>query len=174
MLDIEMLRIEKLIVEREAYEIAFFSMEQNDKEFEFTISQFDDYQEIIVEPFDYGELLIEPAEEYLEKLREEKLISQRIAYEIEYSKNLDYKIIEMDPNRLTEHYDEPDYDIQSYDFEPDFDMYPDDFFDHRPVEEPIYRKPSYNWGDMDYMPNDDYYEDCYYYPDGDLLGIYPL
>jgi hypothetical protein len=169
MLDIEMLRIEKLIVEREAYENAFFSMEPNDIEFELTIPQFDDCQEFIVEPFNYEDELIEPFEDYLEKLREEKLISERIAYEMEYSKKLNYKIIEGNSESLTEPYSKPDYHLLPY-----YDMYPDDFFDHCPVEEPTFRKPSCNWGDMDYMPNDDSYEDCYYYPDGDLLGIYPL
>ena len=40
MKDIEMLRIEKLIEEREAYENEFFSIEQKDTEFDFIISQF--------------------------------------------------------------------------------------------------------------------------------------
>ena len=173
MRDIEMLRIEKLIEERETYENEFFSIEQNDLEFDFTISQYDDCQEIIVEPYDYKEELIEPYEDYLEKLRDEKLIKQRIAYEIEYSKNLDYKIIEMNFDRFSEILDEP-YDEPDYDLEPDFDIYQDDFFDNSPVSEPIIKKPSCYREDMDYMPQDDFYADCYYYPDGDLLGIYPL
>lgn len=168
-----MLRIEKLIEEREAYENEFFSIEQKDTEFDFIISQYEDYQEIIVELYDYEEELIEPYEDYFEKLRDEKLIKQRIAYEIEYSKNLDYKIIEMNSDSLPEILDEP-YDEPDYDFEPDFDICPNDFFDYCPVIEPIIKKPSCYWEDMDYMPQEDYYADCYYYPDGDLLGIYPL
>lgn len=172
MKDIEMLRIKKLIKERESYEIEFFSMKPNDEQFYFTISQFEDNLELIVEPYYYEEELIEPYEDYIEKLRDERLIKERIAYEIEYSKNLDYKIIEMKSDCSIEN--EELYDKPYYNFEPDFDMYPDDFFDYCPVAEPILKKPSCYWDDMDYMPQDDFYTDCYYYPDGDLLGIYPL
>ena len=73
MVDIEMLRIEKLIEEREVYENSFFSMEYKDEEFKFRISQFEEiYQDYLVEPVEYE--LFEPFEDYFEKLRDEKLI----------------------------------------------------------------------------------------------------
>ena len=171
MVDIEILRIEKLIEEREAYENAFFSMEYKDEEFEFRISQFEEiYQDFIVEPVEYEYELYEPFEDYFEKMRDEKLIKERIAYEIDYFKNLDYNIIEIDVESINEPYDEPDYDIEPY-----FDMYYEEYFDPRPVEEPTSRKPRCCCWDLDYMPNDDYDDTCcYYYPDGTLLGIYPL
>lgn len=172
MVDIEMLRIEKLIEEREAYENAFFSMEYKDEEFKFRISQFEElYQDYLVEPIDYEYDLMESFEDYFEKLRDEKLIKERIAYEIEYFKNIDYNIIEIDVESINEPYDEPDYDI-----EPDFEMYYEEDFDPRPLWEPTFRKPHRCCWDSDYMPNDDFNDDayCYYYPDGTLSGIYPL
>lgn len=173
MVDIEMLRIEKLIEEREAYENAFFSMEYKDEEFKFRISQFEEiYQDYLVEPIDYEYGLMESFEDYFEKLRDEKLIKERITYEIEYFKNFTYEPIEMDfLDHVIKSYEESE--IQ----EPDFTMYdffPEDNFDYPPVVEPVFRKPLCHWDEMDYMPNDDFYENCYYYPDGDLLEIYPL
>ena len=171
MVDIEMLRIEKLIEEREAYEKAFFSMEPivNDENLEL-INDFEFTYEVIFEEFEFDEDLHEPAEDYFEKLREEKLIKERIIYEIDYFKDLDYNIIEIDLDKLTEPYEEPDYDLGA-----DFEMYFDDFFDSLPIEEPTFTKLDYCWCDEDYLPHD-YYDnqECYDYPEGpkeNLCGI---
>lgn len=165
MVDIEMLRIEKLIEEREVYENSFFSMEYKDEEFKFRISQFEEiYQDYLVEPVEYE--LFEPFEDYFEKLRDEKLIKERESYELQFFKNIDFDDFKMDTlDILISSYDECDYPTK-HEFENLNEC--NEFFDNFYVEEPIImNKPACGY-DLDYLPNDDIFDnlDCYDYPDG--------
>lgn len=171
MIDIEMLRIEKLIEEREEYENSFFSMEPklNDElTLQFTY-------EIIQEPSDYKLELLEPFEDYFNNLRDEKLIEEREFYEIKYFKNLTKEIIEKDLlDCLIESYEEPNY--LEFKFESFDDDFYDDYFEDYYVEEPVFVKKTCCDCNLDYMPNDNLFDnlDCYDYPEGpneNLNGI---
>ena len=164
MIDFEMLRIEKLIEEREAYENEFFSMEPSFEveNIELDIIQFNSEEEL-ENPFEI--------DDFFDNLRDEQLIREREVYEIQFFKNQNFEMIENDfLDKIIESYNEPEIP------EPDFDWEYDDFSDPCPIEEPVFRKLRSCWCDVDYMPHDDNYYggDCYFYPDGDLLGIYPL
>ena len=175
MIDIEMLRIEKLIEEREDYENAFFAMESNLKELDLTNYQFN--YEIIHKEFDFEDELNEPLDyDYLDKLRDEKLIKERQIYEIDYSKNFNIEIIEKDLlDHIIESYNESDF--LEFDFESYEEVYFEDYFDYcyggYYVEHP--KRPSCG-DDLDYMPHDNLFDnmDCYDYPESpneNLNGI---
>ena len=175
MFDREMLRNEKLIEERMDYEKSFLSMEPNDSEFEFTVSNYCTGHVAIEEAFDFE--LAEPLDDYLDQLRDEKLIDERISYEIECLKDFEGAEIKRDfVDYQIEAYLEPDFefDLEMDDYDLDFDYFEDSPFDCY-WEEPNLRKPRCGC-DRDYMPHDDYDDasECYFYPDGSLLGIYPL
>ena len=106
------------------------------------------------------------------QLRDENLIKERIVSEIVHFKDFEGIPIELDlMDHQIEAYLKPDFD-----FEWDFSMFDNNPFDHHYVEESEFRKSRCCLCGMDYMPHDDFYisSDCYDYPDGDLLGIYPL
>lgn len=166
MIDIEMLRNEKLIEQREEYENAFFAMEPNMDELNLTGIQFP--YEIIPEEFDFEDELNEPLDyDYLDRIRDEKLIEERQIYEINYFRNFNIEIIEKDLlDHIIESYEEPDYfefDYECYDevyFEDDFDYCYGGYY----VEQP--KRPSCG-DDLDYMPHDNLFDymDCYDYPE---------
>ena len=80
MIDFEMLRIEKLIEEREAYENEFFSMEPSFEveNIELDIIQFNSEEEL-ENPFEI--------DDFFDNLRDEQLIREREVYEIQFFKN---------------------------------------------------------------------------------------
>ncbi len=187
--DVELLRMEILIEERENYENEFFSTEHVDEELEYQILQYesliencelncltDDFEE----EFDY---LFEQ-EDSLMNIRDEVLIN-------EYEKGESFEVIAFD------YIDEDFFEFQIESMEEerfleenfqDFDFDPDDY-EHIQYEEAMFWKLHYLRESQfeapsscgcpydDYMPNDDElcdYLDCYDYPEGpneNLSGI---
>lgn len=167
MLDFNELRNEQLIKEREEYENDFISMVDIIKSGELDYYAGFQYSEYYLGDFD-----IEfDMEDYFIQLRDEKLIREREAYELEY-----YSQIAEDPVE----YDALDIQIESYEgdyYECDFEYFEyDDYFDSY-YEEHSYMEASYCGNHfLDYIPNDDLFDNldgCDYPegPDENLLGF---
>ena len=201
MIDVEALRNEKLIEERETYENNFISIEDILKSDELDYYAGPQYEEYLIGEFeseldfhnDNMNCLVYPFEDEdsLIQLRDEKLIEEREAYEADYFASVDFDLIENDifdlqiearefDECLEENNPNLDYGYEDYLY-PD----PDEYYDYE--EEMLYHRSytkrsqfiSSDCGcyDLDYMPHDDGLcdnLDCYDYPDGpdeNLCGI---
>ena len=185
--DIELLRFERLIEEREAYEKEFFSLEPPTDDFEYMISQYlqeTEKQEINFIAPDFEEDLFNPfeLEDLLNQLRDEKLIEEREKYEENYFSICDENLILNDSYELQIAAREEEYRLEQNELNPDFDyedyLYEEEMFYHLLyLKESQFAKPSCRCVDLDYIPNDDGlcdYLDCYDYPEGpdeNLCGI---
>ena len=167
---LENLRIEILIKEREAYENMFFQMGDISKsnELDFRIIQYMSCHELF-DPF--------ALEEKLENSRIEILIKERETYEIQYFSNVSLDVVEKDfLDILIESYDENDHDAPDFNYFEDFMSVYQGYSGNEPI---IMDKPTCGY-DLDYIPNDDIFDDgnCYDYPEGpkeNLWGIiYPF
>lgn len=190
--DFELLRLEKLIEEREAYEEQFFSLKPPVDEFEHTISQhnyelqeyelnyaFPSLEEIPVNSFEI--------EDYLNQLRDEKLIEEREIYEENFLSILiddsaidEFYKFQMDTMGLEEFLNIDDFYDYDYKYEPDYeyDQYEEDmFWEIEYLKRSQFESPKCGCAYLDYMPHDDGlcdYLDCYDYPEGpdeNLNGI---
>ena len=193
--DFELLRIEKLIEEREAYEKAFLSLEPQSDEFEYRISQYEreietknlqclrqDFEEILSDPFDF--------EDRQNLLRDAMLIKEHLEYEASYdiivedffaSNDIyDFQIEVMEKEGFFEEpYDGHVYEYGSEDYSDYvYDPYEEEMFWHlHYLRESQLERPKCSCAYMDYMPHDDGmcdYMDCYDYPEGpeeNLNGI---
>ena len=188
--DIELLRMEKLIEEREIYEEQFLSMETTflNGEFDYMISQYE--QETKKEEINYFEDDSENLfvyDDYLSQLHDEKLIVEREEYELKYLDDL------IDYFALNDFYDcqikamEEGELFKRNGFDDDFNYVPD--YEYWEYEEKMFWHLHYlkesqfeeqttcKCGYLDYMPHDDGlcdYLDCYDYPEGpeeNLSGI---
>ena len=192
--DIELLRIEKLIEERESYEAEFFSLEPPADNLDNIISKYcmeiechavlNNLEDDLDDPFEF--------EEYLNQIRDERLIEEREAYEKEYFSIADENGVLDDifEYRIASREEEEFIQINGYEYdfnyepeyEPDFefDQYEEDMFYellYLKQESQMASQQSCSCAYMDYMPNDDGlcdYLDCYDYPEGpdeNLCGI---
>ena len=193
--DIELLRIEKLIEEREAYEKEFFSLEPSTAEFDYMISQYclelekletdyamNDYEEYLSDSFEYDDLQ--------NQLRDIILINEREEYEAIFFSTIDEDLVINDiyECQIAAMEEEGFHELNGYDY--DFEYEPEDYDDyiHDQYEEEMFwnlhylrqsqfEKPKCSCAYIDYMPNDDGfcdYLDCYDYPEGpdeNLNGI---
>lgn len=194
-IDIELLRIEKLIEEREAYEKEFLSLEPSTAEFDYRISQhclelekletnyaMNDFEEDLSDSFEYGGLQ--------NQLRDIILINEREEYEAIFFSTIDEELAINDiyECQIAAMEEEGFLELNGYDY--DFEYGPEDYNDyiHDQYEEEMFwnlhylrqsqfEKPKCSCAYMDYMPNDDGfcdYLDCYDYPEGpeeNLNGI---
>lgn len=192
--DIELLRIEKLIEEMEIYEAEFFSLEPPADNLDYAISQYcmeiechtvlNDLEDDLDYSFEF--------EDYMNQLRDESLIKEREAYEKAYFSTIDENV---ELNNIFEHQiasrEEVEFiEINGYDYDfkyepeydPDFvfDQYEDDMFYklyYLKQESQMASQESCSCAYMDYMPNDNGLcdnLDCYDYPEGpeeNLCGI---
>ena len=197
--DVEVLRIEKLIEEREIYEEQFLSMEntlQCDK-LDYSIAQYEkeiEKQEILASRFqDFGDGLFNPFgyEDYLMEKRDEELIEEREKYESDYFAIVDESLVFNDIFDFQIRSRERDEFIErngyDYDFkyepedEPDYayDEYEEEMFWHLHYlrESQFASQSTCGCEYLDYMPHDDGlcdYLDCYDYPEGpdeNLCGV---
>ena len=193
--DIELLRIKKLIEEREAYEKEFLSLEPSTAEFDYMISQYclelekletdyamNDYEEYLSDSFEYDDLQ--------NQLRDIILINEREEYEAIFFSTIDEDLVINDiyECQIAAMEEEGFLELNGYDY--DFEYEPEDYDDyiHDQYEEEMFwnlhylrqsqfEKPKCSCAYMDYMPNDDGfcdYLDCYDYPEGpeeNLNGI---
>ena len=199
--DMELLRIEKLIEQREAYEERFFSLEPNVDEFEHIISQYNQelenqenapiteyFEDDLSNPFEF--------EDRQNQLRDEKLIKEREEYESSDFLVIDDYFASNDiyDFQIAKRQEEEFLEINEYDY--DFEYEPEDYedygdyndYEYYQYEEEMFwtlhylkqsqfEAPKCNCVYMDYMPNDDGlcdYLDCYDYPEGpdeNLSGI---
>ena len=193
--DIELLRIEKLIEEREDYEKEFLSLEPSTAEFDYRISQhclelekletnyaMNDFEEDLFDSFEYGALQ--------NQLRDIILINEREEYEAIFFSTIDEDLAINDiyECQIASMEEEGFLELNGYDY--DFEYEPEDYDDyiHDQYEEEMFwnlhylrqsqfEKPKCSCAYMDYMPNDDGfcdYLDCYDYPEGpeeNLNGI---
>lgn len=195
--DIELLRFEKLVEEREAYEEQFLSMEPPKDMFDYQITEHEyglEIQELLGLRDDFEEELSDPfeLEDRQNQLRDKILIENRERYELNHSS------VVIDEFALNDFYDcqieareEEELSERNgfdYDYGPEeygdfiYDQYEEDmYYRLRYLRESQFEKPDCACAYMDYMPNDDGmcdYLDCYDYPDGpdENLGgvIYPF
>ncbi|MBE6507900.1 MAG: hypothetical protein E7Z77_00650 [Methanobrevibacter sp.] len=193
--DIEFLRFEKMIEERESYEEKFLSMEpyspcdeidSSIRQYEIQIDDYelmhDDSEDFDLDyPFEYNDLIM--------KERDKKLIKEREEYELNHSEIvLDYfalndffevQIAAMEEDKFIE-INGYDYD---YKYEPEYEDYEYDQYEEDMFWKLFYLKESQFTSQpcgcayLDYMPNDNGfcdYLDCYDYPEGpdeNLCGI---
>ena len=164
MRDIEMLRIERLIVERQDYEDAFFSLEPQNDELEYTISQYiREIENISFNPFEY--------EDYLIELRDEKLIKEQEKYEQNNFSFSEVDVYDFQIKAMEDELFENDYDSEYYQYEEEM------FYHLQYLKSSQFEKPTCSCMDLDYMPHDDGlcdYFDCYDYPEGpdeNLSGV---
>lgn len=192
--DFELLRIEKLIEEREAYEEQFFKLEPPADEFEFAIKQYfqdienlevdytlEDLEVDFINPFESEDALIQ--------LRDEKLIEERQAYEEDFlsiadsslvsnvlldrqiASRMEEEFLELNEYDYDCRYEAEEFDIEDWQYEENM------FWELHYLREGQFEKPSCSCMDLDYMPHDDGlcdYMDCYDYPEGpeeNLFGI---
>lgn len=193
--DFELLRIEKLIEEREAYEKEFFSLEPSTAELDYMIFQYEldlEDMEINYNLNDFEEDLSNPfeLEDLQNRLRDMSLIKEREEYEAIHFSTLDADLFMNDiyeyqiASREEEDFlDQNDYDYD-FNYGPEdyenyvYDQYEEDmFWNLHYLREAQFVKPKCSCAYMDYMPNDDGfcdYLDCYDYPEGpeeNLIGI---
>lgn len=195
--DIELLRIEKLIEEREAYERDFFSFEPPIDKLDYIISRY----EMEIEEYETMHILSNHHEdfensfefdEYLNQIRDEKLIEERELYEKEYFSTIDEGLVLNDiyDYQIEARQEDEFCEINRYDYDFEHEQeYVPDFDDYEYENEMFYKllhlkeeslrasKPTCNCAYADYMPNDDGlcdYLDCYDYPEGpeeNLCGV---
>ena len=191
--DFELLRIEKLIEEREAYEREFLSMEPSTAEFNYQIFQYEleleemetnfnsnDFEEDMSDPFEL--------EDFHNLLRDVGLIREREEYEAVHFSTIEADLFEegifdfqIAAREESLEHDGYDYDLA---YEPEdygdyvYDQYEEDiFWNLHYLRQSQFEKPECGCAYMDYMPHDDGlcdYLDCYDYPEGpqeNLNGI---
>ena len=188
--DIEFLRFEKLIEEREAYEEEFYSMAPPEEDLGYFIEEYEPQIETPEVTCSFEGLEAEtvtfPVEFLQEMLRDEKLIRKMDEHGSKYDD------IILDEFALNDIYDfqiaarekEEFIEMDSYDYEPEdygdyeYDQYEEDmFWNLHYLRQSQFEKPKCSCAYMDYMPNDDGfcdYLDCYDYPEGpdeNLNGI---
>lgn len=193
--DFELLRIEKLIEEREAYEKAFLSLEPQADELEYRISQYEqeietknfqrlrqDFEEVLSDPFDF--------EDRQNLLRDVMLIKEHLEYESSDNIIVDDFFASNDIYDFQIEAREEEEFIKQNGYDYDFKYEPEDYGDYvyDPYEEEMFwhlhylresqlERPKCSCAYMDYMPHDDGmcdYMDCYDYPEGpeeNLNGI---
>ena len=192
--DFELLRIEKLIEERGAYEREFLSMEPYTAEFDYQIFQYElelEDMETNLNSNDFEEDLSDPfeLEDLHNLLRDMSLIREREEYEAIHFSTIEANLFREDifdfqiAAREEESLEQDGYDCD-FEYEPEdyedyvYDQYEEDmFWNLHYLRESQFEKPKCGCAYMDYMPNDDGfcdYLDCYDYPEGpeeNLNGI---
>ena len=191
--DFELLRIEKLIEERGAYEREFLSMEPYTAEFDYQIFQYElelEDMETNLNSNDFEEDLSDPfeLEDLHNLLRDMSLIREREEYEAIHFSTIeadlfredifDFQIAAKEESLEQDGYDcDCEYEPEDYE-DYVYDQYEEDmFWNLHYLRESQFEKPKCGCAYMDYMPNDDGfcdYLDCYDYPEGpeeNLNGI---
>ena len=192
--DFELLRIEKLIEEREAYEKEFLSLEPSTAELDYQIFQYElelEDMETNLNSNDFEEDLSDPfeLEDLHNLLRDMSLIREREEYEAIHFSTIEANLFREDifdfqiAAREEESLEQDGYDCD-FEYEPEdyedyvYDQYEEDmFWNLHYLRESQFEKPKCGCAYMDYMPNDDGfcdYLDCYDYPEGpeeNLNGI---
>ena len=184
--DVEFMRMESLIEERDAYEKEFFSMEPPHDEPDFRFLELClETAEPEVNFIHVGLFYPFEMEDYFDDMRDERLINEREAYEAEFISSIPYggfadnDLIEYQVESMEE-YDFIDRNGYGYDsnYEQKFDDFDYGMPDHELYHEHHYTEPeSCNCAYMDYMPNDYGFNDClecHDYPEGpeeNLCGI---
>ena len=192
--DFELLRIEKLIEEREAYEKEFLSLEPSTAELDYQIFQYElelEDMETNLNSNDFEEDLSDPfeLEDLHNLLRDMSLIREREEYEAIHFSTIEANLFREDifdfqiAAREEESLEQDGYDCD-FAYEPEdyedyvYDQYEEDmFWNLHYLRESQFEKPKCGCAYMDYMPNDDGfcdYLDCYDYPEGpeeNLNGI---
>ena len=192
--DFELLRIEKLIEEREAYEKEFLSLEPSTAELDYQIFQYElelEDMETNLNSNDFEEDLSDPfeLEDLHNLLRDMSLIREREEYEAIHFSTIEADLFREDifdfqiAAREEESLEQDGYDCD-FEYEPEdyedyvYDQYEEDmFWNLHYLRESQFEKPKCGCAYMDYMPNDDGfcdYLDCYDYPEGpeeNLNGI---
>lgn len=192
--DFELLRIEKLIDEREAYEKEFLSLEPSTAELDYQIFQYElelEDMETNLNSNDFEEDLSDPfeLEDLHNLLRDMSLIREREEYEAIHFSTIEADLFREDifdfqiAAREEESLEQDGYDCD-FEYEPEdyedyvYDQYEEDmFWNLHYLRESQFEKPKCGCAYMDYMPNDDGfcdYLDCYDYPEGpeeNLNGI---
>ena len=191
--DFELLRIEKLIEEREAYEKEFLSLEPSTAELDYQIFQYElelEDMETNLNSNDFEEDLSDPfeLEDLHNLLRDMSLIREREEYEAIHFSTIeadlfredifDFQIAAKEESLEQDGYD-CDFEYEPEDYEDYvYDQYEEDmFWNLHYLRESQFEKPKCGCAYMDYMPNDDGfcdYLDCYDYPEGpeeNLNGI---
>ena len=194
--DVELLRIERLIEERETYEQQFFSLESPaPDEFHHIVLQYEneiepqepEYEYSKMEYFEEDDFYQFEFEDYLLELRDERLIEERKEYEASFFSCIDeisslekiyaHQIASREQVEFLEEdcygYDEEDYGSYEY------DQYEEEmFWELHYLRQNQFRTPKpCECIDLDYMPYDDNicdYLDCYDYPEGpeeNLCGV---
>lgn len=183
MFDMESLRNETLIEERQNYENDFISIVDIMKSEEldyYTGPKYEEYFEETTkseaafykdESFDFDYLF--ECEDNLIQQRDEILIRQRLEYEKSYFKHVeddifDFQIESMEEEKSSQENDSYyDYEIEDYE-DYTYDQYEEDMFYHLLyLKKSQFEAPGCNCPYSDYMPNDDGlcdYLDCYDYP----------
>ena len=191
--DFELLRIEKFIEEREAYEMEFLSMELSTAEFDYQIFQYEleleemetnfnsnDFEEDLSDPFELEDLH--------NLLRDVNLIREREEYEAIHFSTIEEDLFGEDifDFQIAAREESLEQDVYDCDFayEPEdygdyvYDQYEEDmFWKLHYLRQAQLAPPECGCAYMDYMPNDDGfcdYLDCYDYPEGpeeNLNGI---
>lgn len=131
MFDMEVLRNRQMIEEREEYENSFISIEEIIKsdEMDFQIAEYMDFEE----KFESEEYCMDfdfDFEDYMDKLRDEQLIEERLAYEMSAYLEVEDYYADYDPLdaqiEAFEYYEElgydyvPEYEHYDYELEEDF------------------------------------------------------
>ena len=191
--DFELLRIEKLIEEREDYEKEFLSLEPSTAELDYQIFQYElelEDMETNLNSNDFEEDLSDPfeLEDLHNLLRDMSLIREREEYEAIHFSTIeadlfredifDFQIAAKEESLEQDGYD-CDFEYEPEDYEDYvYDQYEEDmFWNLHYLRESQFEKPKCGCAYMDYMPNDDGfcdYLDCYDYPEGpeeNLNGI---
>ena len=192
--DFELLRIEKLIEEREDYEKEFLSLEPSTAELDYQIFQYElelEDMETNLNSNDFEEDLSDPfeLEDLHNLLRDMSLIREREEYEAIHFSTIEADLFREDifdfqiAAREEESLEQDGYDCD-FEYEPEdyedyvYDQYEEDmFWNLYYLRQSQFEKPECSCAYMDYMPNDDGfcdYLDCYDYPEGpeeNLNGI---
>ena len=122
MFDMEDLRNQQLIEEQEEYENSFISIEEIIKsdEMDFQIAEYRDFEEKF-ESEEYCMDLDFDFENYMDELRDEQMIEERLAYESSLYLEVEDYYADYDPLdaqiEAFEYYEEVGYDFVHYDFE---------------------------------------------------------
>lgn len=193
--DIELLRIEKLIEEREAYEKEFFSMAYPAEDINYLIEEYVPQMETLEVPCILNDSKVDIFNPFVDEfchewLRNEILIKEREEYESMYIDSIfddfavndifDCQISAMEEEDFIERDGyEYDYNFEEENYEDYiYDEYEEDmFWNLHYLRQSQFEKPKCGCAYMDYMPHDDGlcdYMDCYDYPDGpdeNLNGI---
>ena len=192
--DFELLRIEKLIEEREDYEKEFLSLEPSTAELDYQIFQYElelEDMETNLNSNDFEEDLSDPfeLEDLHNLLRDMSLIREREEYEAIHFSTIEADLFREDifdfqiAAREEESLEQDGYDCD-FEYEPEdyedyvYDPYEEEmFWDLHYLRQSQFEKPKCGCAYMDYMPHDDGlcdYLDCYDYPEGpeeNLNGI---